>query len=146
MPPPTPNRGAAKERLGQHDAAFADYDRAIELDPNYAAAYSNRGAAKERLGQHDAALADHNRAIELDPTLAIAYSNRGNAKERLGQHDAAFADYDRAIELDPNLCRPPTPIAVPRRSASAASARRERIISKRLSWPKRLATRSSSRR
>ena len=86
------NRGNAKERLGQHDAAFADYDRAIELDPNYAIAYSNRGAAKHSLGQYDAALADYNRAIELDPNYAAAYSNRGNAKERLGQHDAAFAD------------------------------------------------------
>ena len=97
------NRGSAKHDLGQSLAALADYDRAIELNPNYATAYNNRGNAKERLGQHDAAFADYDRAIELDPTFAIAYSNRGEMKHNLGRHEAALTDLDRAIELDPTL-------------------------------------------
>ena len=35
--------------LKQYFEAIKDYDKAIELDPNYAMAYNNRGAAKSRL-------------------------------------------------------------------------------------------------
>ena len=31
---------------GDYTGAIADYDKAIELDPNYALAYMNRGIAK----------------------------------------------------------------------------------------------------
>ena len=52
------NRGLAKYRLGQHFAAIADYDKAIQLKPDYAEAYGNRGLAKGNLGQHFAAITD----------------------------------------------------------------------------------------
>ena len=46
MHQPTTNRGNEKYELKQYTEAIADYDKAIELDPNYAAAYTNRGFAK----------------------------------------------------------------------------------------------------
>ena len=46
-----------------------DYDRAIELNPDYAEAYYNRGDAKSELGDHEGAAADRKRAIELDPEI-----------------------------------------------------------------------------
>ena len=97
------NRGVAKKAKGDLAGAIADYNRAIELDPKYAAAYYNRGLAKKAKGDLDGAIADYNRAIELDPKLAIAYNNRGIAKEAKGDLDGAIADYNRAIELDPKL-------------------------------------------
>ena len=63
--------------MGQHEAALADYDKAIDLKPDYADAYSNRGVAKAALGQHDNALDDYDRAIDLKPDDADAYNNRG---------------------------------------------------------------------
>ena len=41
-----PNRGDAKTELKQYIAAIADYDKAIQLNPNSAMAYVSRGGAK----------------------------------------------------------------------------------------------------
>ena len=35
-----------KYNRGDYTGAIADYDKAIELDPNYAPAYHNRGSQK----------------------------------------------------------------------------------------------------
>jgi len=95
------NRGAAYTGLNQHGRAIADFDRAVELNPEYAAAYNNRGVAYARLNQHGRAIEDYNRAVELNPEGAEAYSNRGNAYAGLNQHGRAIEDYDRAVELNP---------------------------------------------
>ncbi|MCL2385650.1 MAG: tetratricopeptide repeat protein, partial [Alphaproteobacteria bacterium] len=43
-------RGNAYRNKGDIDHALADYDKAIELDPKYAAAYYNRGFADVKKG------------------------------------------------------------------------------------------------
>ena len=58
------NRGIAFLKKGDHDKALADFNKAIELDPNNALAYSNRGKALSKKGNDDKALADYNKAIE----------------------------------------------------------------------------------
>jgi tetratricopeptide (TPR) repeat protein len=50
------------------DAAIADFDMAIGIDPHFADAYINRGEANYKKGNLDAALADFNKAIELKPS------------------------------------------------------------------------------
>ena len=64
------NRGIVKAHLKQYTEAIADLDKAIELDPKVAAAYTNRGIAKAHLKQYTEAIADLDKAIELDPKLA----------------------------------------------------------------------------
>ena len=78
---------------------IAKYDRVIELKPIFVEAYNNRGDAKSNLGKLDEAMADLDRAIGLDPNFAVAYNNRGNIKSSLGSHKGAIADYDKAIKL-----------------------------------------------
>src|SRR5215472_11535018 len=92
------DRGVAKWRKGDLDGAIADYNRAVELDPKYAAAYYNRGVAKRHKGDLDGAIADYNRAVELNPKDTAAYYNRGVAKQTRGDLDGAFADYNRTLE------------------------------------------------
>ena len=46
------SRGAAYEKLAEHERAIEDYDRAIELDPTVASSYENRGAAYHNLSQY----------------------------------------------------------------------------------------------
>ena len=96
------DRGSAYINVGEYDDAIADYDRAIALDPNYAAAYNNRGVARAHKGDYDSAIADYDRTIALDPNYAAAYDNRGTVKAHKGDYDGAIADYDRAIALDPD--------------------------------------------
>ena len=38
--------------LDRFEVAIKDFDRAIELQPDFAEAYNNRRIAKDKLGQH----------------------------------------------------------------------------------------------
>ena len=95
-------RGNAKAALGQYSAAISDYDKLIQLKPDYTDVYYNRGLAKYYLGQYLAAISDYDAAIKLEPDDAHVYSNRGAAKADLGQYSAAVSDYDKAIQLKPD--------------------------------------------
>ena len=70
------NRGNAKGNSQDYKGAIADYTKAIELNPNFAAAYNNRGNAKSDLQDYLGAIADCTKAIELNPNYAYAYNNR----------------------------------------------------------------------
>ena len=60
------NRGVAKsDGLGDHKGAIQDYNKAIELNPNYALAYGLRGLSKIKLGQKDSGCLDLSKAGEL---------------------------------------------------------------------------------
>jgi len=84
------------------DAAIAECNKAIELNPEYAMLYINRGSARETKGDLDGAIADFTKAIELKPDYAYgAYYNRGNAKSKKGDFEGAIADYSNAITLNP---------------------------------------------
>ena len=94
--------GNAKFGQGNLRGAIADFDRGIELNPNYAEAYFLRGVAKVMLGDHDGAIADYDQAIELNPNYAEACFSRGVAKFVQRDYHGAIADYDRGIELKPD--------------------------------------------
>ena len=95
-------RGYACYDLGLYDLAIANYDKAIQLEPDYTDAYINRGIAKIRLGQHFAAISDYDKAIQRKPDHAEAYYNRGVAKGALSEYFAAISDFDKAIQLKPD--------------------------------------------
>jgi tetratricopeptide (TPR) repeat protein len=88
-------------KKGAYDAAIADLDRAIALDPKLAVAYQVRAKAKFEKGNRPGATADITRAIELDPVDALAWQNSATMEEHAGNHDRAIADATRALELDP---------------------------------------------
>ena len=84
-----------------YDKAMENYNKAIELDPNYVAAYTSRGLAESNLEKNQKTIKDYDKAIELDPNDAETYYNRGNAKLELEDYQEAIKDYDKAITLDP---------------------------------------------
>ncbi|GBC59883.1 hypothetical protein DENIS_0824 [Desulfonema ishimotonii] len=51
-------RALVHEKLGETERALRDFDRAIEIDPEYGAAYYSRAMMREKLGQADAAFED----------------------------------------------------------------------------------------
>lgn len=96
-------RGNTYSSYGNYQQAIADFDRALELDPNYNFAYRSRGWAYYQFKDYQRAFADFNYALELDPNDAHAYYSRGWAYDALKSYQQATADFGRAIELDPNF-------------------------------------------
>ena len=100
------DRGVAKWRLRQLDAALSDLSKAISLSPDYAPAYNNRGTVYMDLNRPEDARKDFDRAIALSPHFGAAYNNRGNANERLRRLEAATNDFRKAIEIMPTNAIP----------------------------------------
>jgi adenylate cyclase len=86
------------------------FQRAIELDPNYARAHAGLADCESELYMSswsdttaEKILAASARALELDPDLAEAHASRGLALSTLERHDEAEKEFKAAMRLDPNL-------------------------------------------
>ena len=91
--------------------ALQMFDKAIEVDPEYALAYCGRADCYSYLymysetGQETLDLADKSsmQAVELDPLLAEGYASMGLALSLLKKYNEASLVFEKAIELDPQL-------------------------------------------
>jgi serine/threonine-protein kinase len=84
-----------------YEQALADFDQAVDLDPENASAYGGQTAVYLELGQPDRAVASATQAIQLDPEYPDYWSDRAWAYKLLGDYDAALSDLTQAIELYP---------------------------------------------
>ena len=85
-------------------SARAEYERAIQLNPNDATArhwFSTDCLATT--GDHVSELAEMQRAAELDPLSLVINTNLGNAYLHNNRLDEAIAQFGKAIEMDPNF-------------------------------------------
>ena len=73
--------------------------KAIELNPNVAAAHHNLGSAFSTLKRPAEALASYDKAIALKPGYAEVHNNRGAALNDLKRPEEALASCDKAIAL-----------------------------------------------
>ena len=96
-------------RQGNTERAMADFDKAIELDPNYAEAYNQRAQARlfssnQPISNDDYLLAldDANTAIRLDPNVSRYYYQRAQVYGELSNFEAAEKDLREMIRLKPN--------------------------------------------
>jgi tetratricopeptide (TPR) repeat protein len=83
------------------EKAMLDYYRAIQLDPNDAAARTGLGNAHASLGHFDRAFADFKDAIATRPKYADAYCSRGATYLTTGAYDKAIIDLGEAVRLNP---------------------------------------------
>ncbi|MCZ8048720.1 MAG: tetratricopeptide repeat-containing serine protease family protein, partial [Microcystis sp. LE19-41.2A] len=96
------NRGILYRRQQKYELALSDWNKAIELNPNYAMAYYNRGVLYDDQKKYELALADWNKAIELNRNFTEAYNNRGVLYQNQKKYDLALSDYSKAIDINPN--------------------------------------------
>jgi TolB-like protein/Flp pilus assembly protein TadD len=86
------------------NAAKREFERALELNPNYATAHYFLGLeVLAPLGQLDQAVAELKRAVELDPFSAIMNTNFGLCYILARRYPEAIAQLRKATELDPNF-------------------------------------------
>jgi serine/threonine protein kinase/tetratricopeptide (TPR) repeat protein len=102
--------------------AYAEFSKAIELNPDYQEARKARGILSVKLRQWDIVVEDFSKVIEAQPNkptrieLLVVGSgvrndlspdwvdvriHRGSAYERLGQREKAIADLAEALEVQP---------------------------------------------
>ncbi len=81
-------QGKFKYDAGHYQEAIADFDKAVQLNPETLYTYHKRGEAKAALGEHEAAIADFDKAIQLDPEFADSYA-RKRAVKALKEKEAA---------------------------------------------------------
>src|SRR5688572_1878859 len=82
--------------------ALLNLNKAIEVDPTYAAAYYVRGNIKDAFDDRHGAMKDYNLAIEKNPKFADAFFSRGNVKMKLQDYYGAIDDYSAAIKINEN--------------------------------------------
>jgi tetratricopeptide (TPR) repeat protein len=95
-------RGNAWYNKKNDNKATADYNKAIEINPNYALAFYNRGFAWVIKKEYDKAIEDYHKAIDIDPNYASAYVIKASILRAMKKYDTAIADYNKAIEIAPN--------------------------------------------
>jgi len=107
-------KGVEYGKRGMYEEALSEFNKAIQINPDSAGAYTDRGvaylamASSEKAGGKDLdkissnfnnAQSDFTRAIKLDPYFAAAYYNRGITY--FAEPEKAIPDFTRAIELTP---------------------------------------------
>jgi tetratricopeptide (TPR) repeat protein len=97
------SRGQRLANAGDYRGAIAEYNQALESDPNNFEAYYRRGVAYVLLKDFQAAIANFDQMLGLNPNNAGVYFSRGYARGELKDYQAAISDYSYAIRLDPNL-------------------------------------------
>lgn len=102
---------AAATREGNLQAC-AMFEKAIELDPNFADAYAQLSYSYFRDWRYqwsknenalDLAYQAGKKAVELDDTSPLAHTYLGWAHLWRREHEQAIAEVERAITLDPNF-------------------------------------------
>jgi tetratricopeptide (TPR) repeat protein len=120
------NRGAVLMNRHDYDAALADLDRAIQLDPLVGDAWMNRGAIDIIEHRYADGIADTTKGLALGVSEpAKAYFNRAVADEGIDDEKSAYLDYQQAMALKPDWEAPKHELlrfSVTRRSSPPESA------------------------
>ena len=99
--------GVALFNEEKYDEAFTEFNKAIEMAPDYAEAYFNRGKIYKDKYQYNEAISDFSKAIELKPDFFDPYLERGiiyNSMVEDAQDEnleLAISDFIKAISLKP---------------------------------------------
>jgi tetratricopeptide (TPR) repeat protein len=97
-------RNAAGTKLldqGKIEAAIAEFEKAVAVDPTYIPAQLNLGYGYERANRIDDAVNVYRKTITLDPSSFFAHNNLGVLYDRKGLYDQAIAEFQNALKARP---------------------------------------------
>jgi hypothetical protein len=114
-------RASWKEKNRDYDAALADYNTSIRIEPDNVESYDYRADVYQDKGDLDAALKDYDQATKIDPTYAAAYFSRGRIYEKKNETENAIAEYNTAVEQ-------PTPNRIAQWAQDNARARLKALM------------------
>jgi tetratricopeptide (TPR) repeat protein len=124
-------RGRSHFSAGDYQAAFRDYGKAIELQPNDYFSYIGRGTMNSALGKSAAALSDLNQAITFMPAASpyksLLYTSRGLVQFSAGDLNGAIADWTASINANIPGKTDPSMIAQSYMGRALANARTKNL-------------------
>jgi tetratricopeptide (TPR) repeat protein len=85
------SRGVCYVDSGNFEQAISEWNRALEIDPQYADAYN--------YDEFDQGIVDLDKAITINPNQADSYWMRGMCLADIGETQRAIADLEKALEL-----------------------------------------------
>ena len=91
--------GIQKMYNTDYQLALADFNKAIDIDPNFAKAYYHRGCLNFNMKKNTESMRDYTTAIKLDSNYTDAYYNRGLMYFYQGQRYYACKDWLKAFSL-----------------------------------------------
>ena len=94
--------GKADSNSDNYQAAIQDFDKSIELKPDYTT-YYDRGDAKREIKDYKGAIDDYTQTIKRKPDYADAYNNLGVTYALLGNYKVARGYFEQAINKKPKL-------------------------------------------
>jgi tetratricopeptide (TPR) repeat protein len=87
---------------GQLSQAIAQYEKTIELRPDYAEAYYDLGNCHLQQGNPEKAVKQYEEALKLSPHLVEARNNLATILCQKGEIDRAISELEEAIRIQPD--------------------------------------------
>jgi TolB-like protein/Flp pilus assembly protein TadD len=85
------------------EQSLKEFERAIQLNPNYATAQHWSGYTLVNLGQFDRGIAEGRRSVELDPLSLIINADLGQDYFYARRYDEAITQLRKTIQMDPRF-------------------------------------------
>ncbi|MBU1000779.1 tetratricopeptide repeat protein [Patescibacteria group bacterium] len=95
------NLGDVYGRQGDKLAALQEFQKAIELKPDYGDAYHNLANTYGELGQLDKALENYQNALKFNPNLWQSYQNTAAVYFEQKKYDLALLNFQKAVQMNP---------------------------------------------
>ena len=103
MPRPTTTEGLPTLTKMSLITPLENFNKAIQLQPDYVNAYYNRGTAYINKGEYNQAIKDFSKTIDLDfEHVVFAYRGRGVAYYAEDRFHRAIDDFSKVISLTPD--------------------------------------------
>ena len=94
--------GLFKFNIRDFDEALVDFNKVVEISPNYEKVYDKLGLIKYRLEDYRGAINDFSSTIRYFPDDMNAYYFRGLSKIKILDYEGALLDFNKILTLNPN--------------------------------------------
>ncbi len=86
--------------LQRYEDALSNYQKAIEIKPEYARAWNGQAKVLYKLNSYQEALSAYDKAIEIEPDYRDSWSGRGFVLSKLQRYQEAISSFDKALKLE----------------------------------------------
>ncbi|UCE28176.1 MAG: tetratricopeptide repeat protein [Candidatus Coatesbacteria bacterium] len=87
---------------GKYDEALECFEKALELDPEYAAAWDGKGRAFNYQQRYNEAMWSFEKALEYDPDMIDVWVHKSSVRNAQGYYEEALEYLEKVLADDPD--------------------------------------------